>query len=151
MQKITPFLWFNNQAEEALYFYTGIFSNAVVKSIQHMGAGGPVMSATIELEGQTLHLFNGGPMFQFTEAISFMVSCSTQDEIDYYWTKLSEGGKPSRCGWLKDRFGLSWQVVPAQLGNFLQHPDPAKAQKAMQAMLQMSKFILVDLEAAVAD
>lgn len=148
MQKITPFLWYNGQVEDALNFYTAIFKNASVQSVSRMGPGGKVMSATVELEGQLLHLFNGGPMFQFNEAISLFISCDNQEEIDYYWNKLCEGGQPSRCGWLKDRFGLSWQVVPASLGSLLHHPDPAKAQRTMQAMLQMGKLIIKDLEDA---
>lgn len=148
MQKITPFLWYNGQVEDALNFYTGIFKNAFVHSVNRMGPGGPVMSATVELEGQMLHLFNGGPMFQFTEAVSFFISCDTQEEVDYYWDKLCEGGLPSRCGWLKDKFGLSWQVVPSVLGSLLNHPDPARAQRVMQAMLQMNKLIISDLENA---
>lgn len=148
MQKITPFLWYNGQVEDALNFYTGIFKNASVHSVNRMGPGGPVMSATVELEGQMLHLFNGGPMFQFTEAVSFFISCDTQEEVDYYWDKLCEGGQPSQCGWLKDKFGLSWQVVPSVLGSLLNHPDPARAQRVMQAMLQMNKLIISDLENA---
>ena len=148
MQKITPFLWYNGQVDDAIHFYTGIFKNASVKSVNHMGPGGPVMSATIELEGQLLHLFNGGPMFQFTEAISLFINCETQEEIDYYWDKLYEGGNASRCGWLKDKFGLSWQVVPSVLSQLLNHPDPAKAQRTLQAMLQMTKLVIKDLETA---
>lgn len=148
MQKITPFLWYDGNVAEAIQFYTGIFKTASVKNVSHMGPGGPVMSATIELEGQELHLFNGGPMFRFTEAVSFMISCDTQEEIDYFWNKLCDGGTPSRCGWLKDRFGLSWQVIPSVLSQLLQHPDPAKAQRVMQAMLQMNKLVIKDLEEA---
>lgn len=148
MQKITPFLWYDGKVEEVMQFYTAIFKKSSVKNVSHMGPGGPVMSATIELEGQELHLFNGGPMFRFTEAVSFMISCDTQEEIDYFWNKLCEGGTPSRCGWLKDRFGLSWQVIPPVLSQLLQHPDPAKAQRVMQAMLKMDKLVIKDLEEA---
>ena len=154
-QKITPFLWFNNNLDEALAFYPTIFKNASTNIISRWGDGGmgtkgSVMSATFELEGQKFMALNGGPMFKFTEAISFFINCETQAEIDNYWEKLSAGGEKSRCGWLKDKFGLSWQIVPSILGTVLGHPDPVKAKKAMEAMMQMDKLIIADLEKAVA-
>ncbi len=154
-QKITPFLWFNNNAEEAMNFYSAIFKNATFKVLSRWGANGmgpegSVMSATFELEGQSFMALNGGPMFKFTEAISFFINCETQEEVDAYWEKLSAGGEKSRCGWLKDKFGLSWQVVPTALGKALSNPDPAKAKKALEAMMKMDKIIIADLEKAVA-
>ncbi len=155
MQKITPFLWFNDNAEEAMNFYTSIFRDSKIISINRYGEGGPgpagtVMTATFQLEGQEFIALNGGPEFKFTEAISFFVNCETQEEVDELWEKLSEGGEESQCGWLKDRFGLSWQIIPAALGEMLNHPDPVKAQNAMQAMLQMSKIDIARLQEAVA-
>jgi predicted 3-demethylubiquinone-9 3-methyltransferase (glyoxalase superfamily) len=147
MQKITPFLWFDGNVEEAVHFYTGIFKNSKVLSAMP-GPGGTMMSATLLLNGQELIAFNGGPMFKFTEAISLMVSCESQEEIDGFWEKLSEGGEKSRCGWLKDKFGLSWQVVPPLLVRLLNDKDPAKAKRVMTAMLQMNKIIIADLEKA---
>lgn len=150
MTKITPFLWFDNQAEEAITFYTGIFKNAKVLNISRYGEGAPtpsgtVMTATIELEGQQLTFLNGGPMFKFTEAISLFVNCKDQAEVDYFWEKLTaDGGEESQCGWLKDKFGLSWQIVPDELGALLGNPDPEKAARAMAAMLKMRKL---DIEA----
>ena len=154
-QKITPFLWFNNNAEEAMHFYAGIFKNASFKILSRwskgsMGPEGTVMSASFELEGQHFLALNGGPMFSFTEAISFFVNCDTQEEVDMYWEKLSDGGTKSRCGWLKDKFGLSWQVVPEQLGKLLNQPDAAASQRVMQAMMKMDKIIIADLEQASA-
>ena len=154
VQKITPFLWFNNNAEEAMNFYAAIFKNATFNIISRwgengMGPKGSVMSATFELEGQKFMALNGGPMFAFTEAISFFVNCETQEEVDHFWEKLSEGGAKSRCGWLKDKFGLSWQIVPSVLGEVLNNKDPQKAKKAMQAMMQMDKLIIADLKKAV--
>ncbi len=152
MSKITPFLWFDGQVEEAINFYTSVFKNAKVHSINRAGPNGPVFSATFELEGQEFYALNGGPMYKFNEAISFFISCKTQDEVDYYWNELTaDGGEESRCGWLKDKFGLSWQVIPDRLGELLQHKDPAKAQKAMNAMMAMGKIIISDLEKAVED
>lgn len=148
MQKITPFLWFDGQAEEAMNFYTSIFSNSKVVSVSRMGPDGPVMSVVFELDGQEFYGLNGGPKFQFTEAISMFVKCETQDEIDLFWEKLSEGGQKSRCGWLKDKFGLSWQVVPPILGQLLNHSDPAVAKRVMDAMLQMDKIIISKLKEA---
>lgn len=148
MQKITPFLWFDGQAEEAMNFYTSIFSNSKVVSVSRMGPDGPVMSVVFELDGQEFYGLNGGPKFQFTEAISMFVKCETQDEIDLFWEKLSEGGQKSRCGWLKDKFGLSWQVVPPILRQLLNHSDPAVAKRVMDAMLQMDKIIISKLKEA---
>ena len=134
MQKITPFLWFNDQAEEAMNFYTAIFKNSRIGSVSRYGEGGPgqpgsVMTATFELDGQEFMALNGGPLFTFTEAISFFVNCETQAEVDELWEKLTEGGEESQCGWLKDRFGLSWQIVPSVLGELLNDPDAEKARQ----------------------
>ena len=153
-QKITPFLWFNNNAEDAMNFYASIFKNSKTEVLSRWGEGGmgvkgTVMSATFELEGQKFMALNGGPMFTFTEAISFFVNCETQAEVDDLWEKLSEGGEKSRCGWLKDKYGLSWQIVPSILGEVLNHKDPEKAKKAMQAMMQMDKIIIAGLKKAV--
>jgi predicted 3-demethylubiquinone-9 3-methyltransferase (glyoxalase superfamily) len=141
MQKITPFLWYNGNVEDAVAFYTSVFKNSKVLSSNSM-------SAVIELEGQRLNLFNGGPMFKFTEAISLFVSCETQQEVDYYWEHLSAGGEESRCGWLKDKFGLSWQVVPSVLMKLLWSPDRNKADSVMQTMLKMNKLDISLLQAA---
>src|ERR1700693_4162403 len=145
MQKITPFLWFNDKAEEAMNFYVSIFKNSKVGTVTRYGDAGPgpkgsVMSATFQLEGQEFFALNGGPLFSFTPAISFFVNCETQQEGDELWAKLSAGGKEERCGGLKDRYGLSWQIVPSILGQLLQDKDAAKAQRVMQAMLQMNKI-----------
>lgn len=138
MPKITPFLWFDNNAEEAIKFYTSIFKNSKIIQL------GPMVS-TFELEGQRLMALNGGPHFKFTEAVSFYVSCETQEEVDYYWNALlNEGGTESQCGWLKDKYGLSWQIVPVILGELMSGPDPKKSEKVMQAMLKMIKL---DIEA----
>lgn len=143
MQKITPFLWFNGQAGEAAKFYTSIFQNSKVVSTSPM-------SATFRLAGQKFIALNGGPQFQFSEAISFFVSCDTQKEIDYFWEKLSAGGEKSRCGWLKDRFGVSWQIVPPILGELLHDEDDVKSGRVMQAMLRMSKLDIKKLQRAAA-
>ncbi len=140
MQKITPFLWFDGNAEEAVNFYVAIFKNSKIGRIarQAEGAGGQQAAATtitFQLEGQDFIALNGGPQFKFTPAISFFVNCQTQDEIDRLWDRLSAGGEPLRCGWLKDKFGVSWQIIPSVLGELLQHKDPEKSQRAMQAML----------------
>jgi len=153
MQKITPFLWFDGKAEEAANFYTSIFKNSKVGRVSRYGENGPgpkgsVMSATFTLEGQEFMALNGGPQFRFTEAISFFVSCETQEEVDELWEKLSEGGEKSRCGWLKDKFGLSWQIIPTALGELLGDKDPAKAGRVMKAMLQMSKIEIEGLRRA---
>ncbi len=147
MQKITPFLWFDNNIEEAIEFYTSVFKNSKVYNINHLqGMGDKAFSATFELEGQQFMALNGGPQFKFTEAISFYINCEDQQEIDYYWEKLTaDGGAESRCGWLKDQFGLSWQVIPANLGELMHNPDPAKAKKVMDALMQMD---IAKLEAA---
>lgn len=155
-QKITPFLWFDNDAEEAITFYTSIFKDAriVSQSRYPEGAPGPapagsLMSATFQLAGQQFMALNGGPQFKFNEAVSFFVDCDTQEEVDYYWDRLTaDGGAPGPCGWLKDRFGLSWQIVPKALSQMLGDADPAKAQRAMQAMLQMSKIDIAGLRRA---
>jgi len=156
MQKITPFLWFNNQAEEAMNFYTSVFKNSKAGEIRRYGEGGPapkdaVMSASFQLEGQELIAFNGGPHFSFTPAISLFVDCKTQEEVDELWEKLSEGGAPSQCGWLQDKFGVSWQIIPSALGEMLQDKNPAKAKAAMQAMLQMVKLDIKKLQRAYAE
>ncbi|MCW3119510.1 MAG: 3-demethylubiquinone-9 3-methyltransferase [Chitinophagaceae bacterium] len=150
MQKITPFLWFDKQAEEAMNFYTSIFKNSKIGSVSRYGDAGPgpkgtVMVASFELEGQKFTAINGGPQFKFTEAISFLVDCKTQEEVDYFWGKLAEGGSESRCGWLKDKFGLSWQIVPETLGKLMSDPDPEKSKRVMIAMLKMDKIIMADL------
>jgi predicted 3-demethylubiquinone-9 3-methyltransferase (glyoxalase superfamily) len=151
--KITPFLWFDGQAEQAMKFYTSIFKNSKIGSVSHMPEGGPapagsVLTASFELDGLEFTALNGGPQYKFTEATSFHVSCETQDEVDYYWNRLGEGGQPSRCGWLKDKFGLSWQIVPTALPRLLSQPDKAKSGRVMAAMMQMSKIDIATLEAA---
>jgi predicted 3-demethylubiquinone-9 3-methyltransferase (glyoxalase superfamily) len=153
MSKITPFLWFDNNLGEAIKFYTSVFKNSKVTNVVTYNdvSAGPVekvTTATFELEGQQFMALDGGPMFKFTEAVSFFVSCNDQDEIDYYWGKLTEGGQESRCGWLKDKFGLSWQIVPYNLGQLLNNSDPQKAKKAMSAMMQMGKLDMSVLEKA---
>jgi predicted 3-demethylubiquinone-9 3-methyltransferase (glyoxalase superfamily) len=149
MQKITPFLWYENQAEEAANFYASIFKNSSVGSITRYddasakAAGRPegsAMTVEFQLEGQNFVALNGGPHFKFTEAVSFVVNCENQEEVDYFWEKLSEGGAESQCGWLKDKYGLSWQVVPTILPELLKQKDPAKAKRVMEAMLQMKKI-----------
>ncbi|WP_103670241.1 VOC family protein [Pseudanabaena sp. BC1403] len=153
MQKITPFLWFDGQAEEAMNFYTSIFKNSKIVSVMHYGEAGPgakgtVMSATFEIQGQKFIVLNGGPHFTFSPAISFFVNCETQEEVDELWEKLSEGGKTNRCGWLDDKFGVSWQIVPTALGVMLQDKDAEKSQKVMAAMLQMDKLDIETLRYA---
>jgi predicted 3-demethylubiquinone-9 3-methyltransferase (glyoxalase superfamily) len=140
MQKITPFLWFDNQAEEAMNFYLSIFKNSKVLSVNRAGEDGPVMSVTFVLDGQEFMALNAGPQFKFTEAISFFVNCETQQEVDELWAKLTEGGEEGRCGWLKDKYGLSWQIIPTALGEMLNDKDPVKAKRVMDAMLQMNKI-----------
>lgn len=155
-QKITPCLWFDNQAEEAAKFYIGIFPNSKIVNISHYGEAGreihgqpagTVMVVAFELDGQTFTALNGGPIFKFNEAISFQVNCDTQREVDHYWDKLSEGGdeKAQQCGWLKDKYGASWQVVPRVLPELLSDSDPEKSQKAMTAMLKMKKIVIDQL------
>ena len=153
MQKITPFLWFDGKAEEAMNFYISIFKNSKIVSVTRYGEAGPgpkgtVMTAKFVLNGQEFVALNGGPQFTFTEAISFVVNCETQQEVDELWEKLSEGGKKSRCGWLKDKYGLSWQVVPTALVEMLQDKDPKKANSVMQAMMQMDKIDIKRLQQA---
>jgi predicted 3-demethylubiquinone-9 3-methyltransferase (glyoxalase superfamily) len=147
MPTITPFLWFDGQAEEAMNFYASIFERSKVISVNR--AEGKVISVQFELEGQRFIALNAGPQFKFTEAVSFLVGCDTQEEIDTLWAKLtSDGGSPSQCGWLKDKFGLSWQIVPNSLGRMLGDTDPARSQRALQAMLQMKKLDLHQLQLA---
>ena len=144
VQKISPFLWFDETVEEAAKLYTSIFENSKIVSVNPM-------SATFELEGVEFLALNGGPMYKFNEAISFFVKCKDQKEIDYYWDKFIEsGGKESRCGWLKDKFGLSWQIIPDALGRYMSDPDRAKANRVIQAMLKMNKIIVTELDAAAA-
>jgi predicted 3-demethylubiquinone-9 3-methyltransferase (glyoxalase superfamily) len=150
-QKVTTFLWFERQAEEATRFYTSVFKDAEIVSINRMGEDGPVFTTSFKLFGQEYIALNGGPQFKFTEAISLMVDCETQDEIDYYWSALTEGGEESQCGWLKDKFGLSWQVTPRKvLDETLGGSNPEGAGRAMQAMMQMRKFDIAGLKAAYA-
>jgi len=153
MQKITPFLWFDGKAEEAMNFYVSIFKNSKVVSVNRYGEAGPgpngtVMSATFELDGQRFMALNGGPHFTFSPAISFFVNCATQQEVDDLWEKLSQGGEKQRCGWLKDKYGLSWQIIPSALGEMLQDKDAKKSTKVMQAMLQMDKIDIKGLKQA---
>ena len=153
MQKITPFLWFDGNAEEAMNFYVSIFKNSKVVSVARYGEAGPgpkgtVMSATFQLEGQDFYALNGGPQFKFTPAISLFVNCETQQEVDELWEKLSEGGRKDRCGWLQDKYGLSWQVIPAILGKLLRDKDPEKSNRVMKAMLQMDKIDIQRLKRA---
>src|ERR1700694_3756657 len=148
MPKITPFLWFDDKAEEAMNFYVSVFKNSKVVRVSRYGEAGPgpkgtVMSATFQLEGQDFFALNGGPLFAFSPAISFFVSCDTQPEVDELWEKLSEGGETQRCGWLRDRYGLSWQIVPTVLGEMMQDKDAEKSKRVMKAMLQMDK---IDIE-----
>jgi len=151
-QKITPFLWFDNNAEEAMNFYTSIFKNSRIVSVSRYGdeAGqvGTVMTATFVLNGQEFMALNGGPHFKFTEAISFFVHCETQEEVDELWEKLSAGGEKGQCGWLKDKFGVSWQIVPTALGELLGDKDPEKSKRVMEAMLQMHKIDIAKLKQA---
>ena len=153
MQKITPFLWFDDKAEEAMNFYISIFRNSKIVSVTRYGEAGPgpkgrVMTATFQLDGQEFIALNGGSQFKFTEAISFVVNCETQEEVDEFWEKLSEGGEKLRCGWLKDRYGVSWQVVPSALGEMLQDKDPEKSKRVIKAMLQMDKIDIKTLKQA---
>jgi predicted 3-demethylubiquinone-9 3-methyltransferase (glyoxalase superfamily) len=153
MQKITPFLWFNDNAEEAMNFYVSIFKNSKAGSVSRYGDAGPgpkgsVMSATFQLDGQEFMALNGGPQFKFTPAISLYVNCETQAEVDELWEKLSAGGRKDRCGWLQDKFGLSWQVIPSALPRLLGDKDRAKSQRVMKAMMQMEKIDIKQLEDA---
>jgi predicted 3-demethylubiquinone-9 3-methyltransferase (glyoxalase superfamily) len=157
MQKITPFLWFDNQAEEAANFYASIFKDSKIGKIARYGeegekvagrSAGSVMTVEFQIEGQDFVALNGGPHFKFTGGISFVVNCETQEEVDYYWEKLSEEGKEVQCGWLKDKYGLSWQIVPTVLGELLSGKDNAKSQRVMQAMLKMVKLDIKKLKGA---
>ena len=153
MQKITPFLWFDNQAEAAAKFYASVFPNSKILKMARYGEAGPgpkgsVMTVEFELAGQRMIALNGGPQFKFTEAISLSVDCKDQKEVDHYWTKLSQGGRESMCGWLKDRYGLSWQVNPTILGELLSSRDAKKAKRVMEAMLKMKKIDIAALKAA---
>jgi predicted 3-demethylubiquinone-9 3-methyltransferase (glyoxalase superfamily) len=153
MQKITTYLWFNDNAEEAVNFYVSLFKNSKIISVKRHGAGGPAPAGqaffiTFQLEGQQFYALNGGPKFKFTEAISLYVNCASQAEIDELWENLSAGGEKSRCGWLKDKYGLSWQIVPAVLGELMDDPDPAKAGRVMHALLQMDKLDIAALQQA---
>ncbi len=157
MQKITPFMWFDDKAEEAANFYISIFRNSRIVSVARYGEAGAsvsgrpkgsVMTVAFELEGQEFVALNGGPVFTFSPAISFVVNCETQKEVDGLWEKLSEGGEIQECGWLKDKYGVSWQIVPAVLGELMSDPDPSKSQRVMQAMLQMIKIDIAGLRKA---
>jgi len=153
MQKITPFLWFDTQAEEAANFYTSLFKNSKITNINRYGEAGPLLAGTVltvafQLEGQEFVALNGGPQFQFSEAISFYVNCETQEEVDELWAKLTEGGEESMCGWLKDKYGLSWQIIPAGLIEMLSSPDTEKARRATQAMFTMKKIDLAKIREA---
>ncbi|HJT80625.1 MAG TPA: VOC family protein [Chthoniobacterales bacterium] len=156
-QKITPFLWFDDKAEEAAKFYTAIFKNSKIGKVTRYDeeaakpigrVPGSVMTVEFELDGQRFVALNGGPMFKFTEAVSFVVNCDTQEEVDYFWSKLSAGGEKSRCGWLRDKFGLSWQITPVVLIEMLADKDAAKAKRVMRAMLQMDKIDIPTLQKA---
>jgi predicted 3-demethylubiquinone-9 3-methyltransferase (glyoxalase superfamily) len=153
MQKITPFLWFDGQAEEAMNFYTSIFKNSKVGKVSRYGDAGPgpkgsVMTASFELEGLQFTALNAGPTFEFNEAISFVVHCESQEEVDHYWDNLSAGGQTSQCGWLKDKFGLSWQITPDILIQLISDKDAAKAGRVMQAMMTMTKINIAELKQA---
>lgn len=153
MQKIVPFLWFDNQAEEAARFYTSIFKDSQIGQISRYGESGPgepgsVLTVSFTLAGQEFGALNGGPVFQFSEAISFLINCADQVEVDFFWEKLSEGGEIQQCGWLKDKFGVSWQIVPTILGELMSNPDPEKAARVTQAMLQMTKIDIAGLQDA---
>jgi predicted 3-demethylubiquinone-9 3-methyltransferase (glyoxalase superfamily) len=153
MQKITPCLWFDTQAEDAANFYTSVFKNSRIVKISHYGEAGPrevglVMTVEFELDGQEYVALNGGPEFTFNEALSLQINCESQDEVDYFWERLGEGGEFGPCGWLKDRYGVSWQVVPTVLNELVSDPDQAKGQRVMAAMLQMGKIDIAALRAA---
>jgi predicted 3-demethylubiquinone-9 3-methyltransferase (glyoxalase superfamily) len=153
LSKIIPCLWFDTQAEEAATFYTGMFENSGVTDVTHYGSAGPrpegmVMTVSFELDGQPFLALNGGPEFTFDEAISFQVNCESQEEVDHFWTTLSDGGEEGPCGWLKDRFGLSWQIVPTVLEELVRDPDPERSQRATKAMLGMRKLDIAELQRA---
>jgi len=150
---ISPFLWFNGNLEEAMNFYTSVFKNSKIISTHHLpsdvpGQKGKILTATFEIDGQQFMALDGGPQFKFTPAISFFVNCTTQQEVDDLWEKLSEGGRKDRCGWLTDKYGLSWQIIPSTLGELMNDPDPAKAKRVMEAMLQMGKIEIQKLKDA---
>src|SRR6266853_4516290 len=152
-QKITTFLWFDDNAEEAMKHYVSIFKNSKILSVMRNGKGGPgpegtVLVGSFQLHGQEFLALNGGPQFKFTEAISLVVNCETQQEIDELWEKLSQGGEKSQCGWLKDKFGLSWQIIPAALGKLMHDPNPAKSKAVLNAMMKMDKIVIKDLQEA---
>ncbi len=147
MKKITPFLWFDDQAEEAMNYYVSIFKNSRVLSVSP-GPNGKAFTVSFELDGQEFTALNGGPQYKFTEAISLFVNCETQEEVDELWEKLSAGGEQVQCGWLKDKFGLSWQIIPTALGELLGDPDPVRSQRVMQAMLNMKKIEIAGLKQA---
>ena len=153
MQKITPFLWFDNNAEEAMNYYVSIFKNSKIMCVSRYGEAGPgpqgtVMTATFQLDGHEFFALNGGSIFTFSPAISFFVNCETQQEVDELWEKLSEGGEKGRCGWLKDKFGLSWQIIPSILGELMGDKDAEKAKRVMEAMLKMDKIDIAKLQQA---
>ena len=153
MRPISPFLWFDTQAEDAAKHYVSIFSNSKILKVSRYGDAGPgpkgsVLTVTFDLDGQRFTALNGGPRFKFTEAISFVIDCKTQEEVDHFWSKLSADGEESQCGWLKDKFGLSWQVIPTVLGELITDPDPAKSKRAMEAMLKMKKIDIAALRKA---
>jgi predicted 3-demethylubiquinone-9 3-methyltransferase (glyoxalase superfamily) len=146
MNKVTPFLWFDHEAEEAMNFYVSVFKNSKVVSVNR--AGGRVMTVNFELDGQPFIALNAGPHFKFNEAVSFFINCDSQEEVDMFWDGLSAGGEKSQCGWLKDRWGLSWQVVPKALTRLMSDPDPAKSRAVLDAMLKMKKIVIADLQQA---
>lgn len=148
MQTVTPFLWFDNNLEEAINFYAATFKDARITNISRRGPDGPAFLANFEIQGQEFMGLNGGPMYKFTEAVSFFISCDTQEEVDHLWEKLSDGGEVQQCGWLKDKFGLSWQVIPKALMELMSSENPAKSQAVMQAMLKMKKIESSVLQAA---
>ncbi len=155
MDRITPCLWFDTEAEEAAAFYTSVFPNSRIVHVSHYGSAGPrpegmVMEVEFELDGRSVLALNGGPQFRFTEAISLQADCRDQDEVDRLWETLSEGGEEGPCGWLKDRYGVSWQIVPSRMYELIADPDPERAQRAIAAMLQMGKIEIADLERAAA-
>jgi predicted 3-demethylubiquinone-9 3-methyltransferase (glyoxalase superfamily) len=154
MNRITPFLWFDGQAEEAALFYTSIFQNSRIVNLTRYGEAGPgrpgsVLTVDFELDGQPMVALNGGPEFHFTEAVSLSIACADQAEVDHFWTALSQGGEEGQCGWLKDRYGLSWQVVPTVLGALMGTPDPEKAKRVTEALMKMKKIVIRDLEDAL--
>jgi predicted 3-demethylubiquinone-9 3-methyltransferase (glyoxalase superfamily) len=153
VQKITPFLWYDHQAEDAANFYVAIFPNSKIVKVSRYGEGGPgpagtAMTVEFQLEGQTFIALNGGPHFKFTEAVSFVVNCQDQKEVDFYWDRLSAGGGEVQCGWLKDKFGLSWQVVPAALGKLMSSPDPERSKRVVKAFMAMKKLDIQTLQQA---